>query len=100
MDIASRKRLGGLTDQTDDLSENNSSVGTKLDQTEAVGLQQSLAKLLDRKGVGEVVETGELWKCLFGNIDQQKLKKEALKEIRREQMASAAEVRRDLMITA
>ena len=70
------------------------SLGVQLDQSEALGLQQHVAKLLERRGVGEVVETGEIWKCLFGNSDHNRIRQEALKEVQRDQAASAAEHRR------
>jgi hypothetical protein len=56
--------------------------------------------LLEKKGIGEVVETGELWKCLFGNAEQNEMRESALKEVHREQRASAAESRRDAVIAA
>ena len=72
----------------------------QLDQSEALGLQQHVGKLLERRGVGEVVETGELWKCLFGNADHEHIRQRAVKEVQREQAASAAESRRDVMVMA
>ena len=68
-------------------------MGLKLDQSEAVGLQQHVGKLLDRREIGEIVETGELWKCLFGNGRENGVRQQIVKETQREQRASAAETR-------
>jgi E3 ubiquitin-protein ligase SHPRH len=102
LDLASRKRLGKLDPSRDEdtSSENDPKIASRLDQSEARGLQQNLTKLLERKGIGEVVETGELWKCLFGNAEQNKMRESAVKEIHREQRAGAAESRRDAVIAA
>jgi hypothetical protein len=75
------------------LSEPEPILGPKLDESEARGLQQHLGKLLERRGIGEVVETGELWKCLFGNTGNQSIREHALKEVQRDQRATAAENR-------
>lgn len=102
LDLASRKRLGKLEPSVDEDAsrENDPKIASRLDQSEAHGLQQNLTKLLERKGIGEVVETGELWKCLFGNAEQNKMRESAMKEMNREQRASAAEYRRDALIAA
>ena len=95
LDVSSRKRLGELNE--DSLTQ-NLSLGLQLDQTEALGLQQHVGKLLERHGIGEVVETGEIWKCLFGNAEQNRVKQQVLKEVHRDQRASAAEARRSTMV--
>jgi E3 ubiquitin-protein ligase SHPRH len=96
LDVSSRKRLGDLKDPQSPTSPTKGDpyVGLQLDQAEAIGLQQHLGKLVERHGVGEVVETGELWNCLFGNSNQQRARiQEVLKEVQRDQRASAAENR-------
>jgi hypothetical protein len=102
LDLASRKRLGNLEPSGDEdpSRENEPKIASRLDQSEARGLQQNLTKLLERKGIGEVVETAELWKCLFGNAEQNKMRETVLKEIHREQRASAAESRREAVVAA
>jgi hypothetical protein len=95
LDVSSRKRLGELNE--DSLTQ-NLSLGLKLDQTEALGLQQHVGKLLERRDIGEVVETGEIWKCLFGNAEQNRVKQQILKEVHRDQRASAAEARQSTMV--
>jgi hypothetical protein len=99
LDVSSRKRLGNIDTTTEGGSaDHNSSLGLQLDQSEARGLQQHLGKLLERRGVGEVVETGELWKCLFGNAEQIRMKQQVLKEVHRDQRAGAAEARRSAIV--
>jgi hypothetical protein len=98
LDVSSRKRLA--SGETSSNGKGTSSLGMQLDQSEALGLQQHVGKLLERRGVGEVVETGELWKCLFGNADHEHMRQRAVKEVQREQAASAAESRRDVMVMA
>ena len=70
----------------------------QLDQSEARGLQQNVGGLLERRGVGEVVEAGELWKCLFGNVEQNCARQQISKEVHRDQRATAAEGRRSAMV--
>ena len=98
LDVSSRKRLGELNDSPESPSRQNPSLGLQLDQTEALGLQQHVGKLLERRGIGEVVETGELWKCLFGDAEQNRVRQQILKEVHRDQRASAAEARRSTMV--
>jgi len=98
LDVSSRKRLA--SGETSSNGKGTSSLDMQLDQSEALGLQQHVGKLLERRGVGEVVETGELWKCLFGDADHEHLRQRAVKEVQREQAASAAESRRDVMVMA
>jgi hypothetical protein len=98
LDVSSRKRLGELNDSPEGSSRRNPSFGVQLDQTEALGLQQHVGKLLERRGIGEVVETGELWKCLFGDAEQNRVRRQILKEVHRDQRASAAEARRSTMV--
>jgi E3 ubiquitin-protein ligase SHPRH len=100
LDLASRKRLGNVEPSSaEDVSLNSEPMlASWLDQSEARGLQQNVPKLLERKGIGEVVETGELWKCLFGNAEQNQRRESLLKEIHREQRASAAESRRAVFV--
>ena len=98
LDVSSRKRLGKFNNPSEGSSKHNPSLGLQLDQTEALGLQQHVGKLLERRGVGEVVETGELWKCLFGNAEQSYMREQILKELHRDQRASAAEARRGTMV--
>ena len=93
LDVSSRKRLGSWNElPTKELSSDNS-LGVQLAQSEAHDLQQHVGKLLEKRGVGEVVETGELWKCLFGNVEQNTTRHRAVKEVQRDQRASAAEAR-------
>src|SRR5271170_4197259 len=96
LDISTRKRLGNLNEfeSRSGLAVNVSSLGVQLDQSETRGLQQNVGGLLERRGVGEVVETGELWRCLFGNSDQTMARAQAVKEVQRDERASAAEARR------
>lgn len=100
LDVSSRKRLENLTDSPteDGSTARDPSLGLQLDQSEARGLQQHLGKLLERRGVGEVVETGELWRCLFGNAEQNRARQQITKEVNRDQRATAAEARRGTMI--
>jgi hypothetical protein len=98
LDVSSRKRLA--SGETSSNGKGSCSLGVQLDQSEALGLQQHVAKLIERRGVGEVVETGELWKCLFGNADQELIRQRAVKEVQRDQAARAAESRRDVMVMA
>jgi len=101
LDVSTRKRLSNVEDSARDnspVSKYNSSVGLQLDQSEAQGLQQHIGKLLERRGVGEVVETGELWKCLFGNAEQNIVRAQGLKEVQRDERASAAEARRTAIV--
>ena len=98
LDVSSRKRLGEINNPPEDSSRQNLSLGLQLDQAEALGLQQHVGKLLERRGIGEVVETGELWKCLFGDAEQNHVRQQILKEVHRDQRASAAEARRSIMI--
>lgn len=102
LDLGSRKRLGNFEPSLDEATSLKSEpiIASQLDQSEARGLQQNLSKLLERKGVGEVVDAGELWKCLFGNAEQNKMRENLLKEIHRDQRASAAESRRATMVAA
>jgi E3 ubiquitin-protein ligase SHPRH len=94
LDVSSRKRLASLQDaEASANGKGGASLGVQLDQSETVGLQQHVGKLLERRGVGEVVETGELWKCLFGGQDHDGIRQRAVKEVQREQAASAAEAR-------
>ena len=96
LDVSTRKRLSDMENSAEESSpaKLNPSLGFQLDQSEAQGLQQHIGKLLERRGVGEVVETGELWKCLFGNKEQNSARAEAFKEFQRNERASAAETRR------
>lgn len=89
LDVSSRKRL-----ETETLDE-KSPIDRRLDQSEARGLRQNIGKLLERRGVGEIVDPSELWKCLFGNAEQNRLRHQAMKEVQREAIALAAENRRD-----
>lgn len=100
LDVSSRKRLGNLNDSSkgEITTLQNPSLDLQLDQSEARGLQQHLGKLLERRGVGEVVETGELWKCLFGNSEQNGVTQQIMKEVHRDNRASAAEARRSAII--
>jgi len=96
LDVSSQKRLGSLHDTPEHGStEQNPSLGLQLDQSEARDLQQHV---LGRRSVTEVVETGELWKCLFGDIEQNRVRQKALKEVHRDQRAGAAEARRNTMV--
>ena len=96
LDVSTRKRLSKTEEMAEDKSlvRNNPSLYVQLDQSEAQGLQQHIGRLLERHGVGEVVETSELWKCLFGNGEQAVARAQALKEVQRDQRGSAAEARR------
>ena len=100
LDVSTRKRLSHLDNSPQGNSpvKHNPSLGLQLDQSEAQGLQQHIGKLLERRGVGEVVETGELWKCLFGNADQTLARAQAVKEVQRDERASAAEARRTAIV--
>jgi E3 ubiquitin-protein ligase SHPRH len=100
LDVSSRKRLGSLQKSSVEDSSTivNPSLRYQLDQSEAEGLQQHLGKLLERRGVGEVVETGEIWKCLFGNAEDNNVRLQVLKEVQRDQRAAAAEARMTTMI--
>ena len=98
LDVSSKKRLGELNNPPGGSSNHNPSLGLQLDQTEALGLQQHVGKLLERRGIGEVVESGELWKCLFGGAEQNRVRLQILKEVHRDQRASAAEARRSTMV--
>lgn len=101
LDVSTRKRLSHVENSERGNSPANKhtpSLGFQLDQSEAQGLQQHIGKLLERRGVGEVVETGELWKCLFGNAEQNLGRAQALKEVQRDERASAAEARRTAMV--
>lgn len=102
LDLASRKRLGNFEPSiAEDASLSSEPIiASRLDQSEAHGLQQNLPKLIERKGIGEVVETGELWKCLFGNAEQNMMRESLVKEIQRDQRASAAEARRAALVAA
>ena len=102
LDLASKKRLGNfeLSSAAEASLHSAPLLALQLDQSEARGLQQNVPKLLERKGIGEVVETGELWKCLFGNVEQNKVRESLLKEIHRDQRASAAESRRAALVVA
>jgi len=97
LDVSSRKRL--QTDDSDDHPQGNAAINQCLDLSEARGLRQNIGKLLERRGIGEVVETSELWKCLFGNGEQNRLRQRAMKEVQRERIATAAESRRVSTIT-
>lgn len=101
LDVSSRKRLGRLQGSTPEESSTSPSPSLRLqlDQSEAQGLQQHLGKLLERRGVGEVVETGEIWKCLFGNAEHNNARLQLLKEVQRDQRAAAAEARMTAMIS-
>jgi len=100
LDVSTRKRLSHIDNSPLGNSpvKHNPSLGLQLDQSEARGLQQHIGKLLERRGVGEVVETGELWKCLFGNADQTLARAQAVKEVQRDERASAAEARRTAIV--
>ena len=95
LDVSTRKRFEDLKNTTTEgeSSEPAPILGPKIDESEARGLQQHLGRLLERRGIGEVVETGELWKCLFGNKGNQSIREQAMKEVQRDQRASAAENR-------
>jgi E3 ubiquitin-protein ligase SHPRH len=105
LELSSQKRLGNWKDWKDQLGNGKSaepepkpSLGPQLDESEARGLQQHVGRLLERRGIGEVVETGELWKCLFGDGERNSLREKALKEVQRDQLATAAEMRRGAMV--
>jgi len=102
LDLASRKRLGNFEPSSAEDTSLHSEplLASRLDKSEARGLQQNVPKLLERKGIGEVVETSELWKCLFGNVEQNKSREALLKEIHRDQRAIAAESRRAALVAA
>lgn len=76
----------------------SSTIDTQLGQSEARGLRQNLGRLLEKRGVGEVVEASEAWKCLFGNAEENRVRQQAMKEVRREQVAHAAESRRNTVV--
>ena len=100
LDLSSRKRLVNAKDVINDRVlegsplEMNGSLSTQLDESEALGLQQHLGKLVERRGVGEVVETNELLSCLFGKFEQNHIRQMLLKEVQRDERATAAETRR------
>jgi hypothetical protein len=100
LDVSTRKRLSNFEESVQQSSpvKLSPSLGVQLDQTEAQGLRQHIGKLLERRGVGEVVETGELWKCLFGNAEENVVRAQALKEVQRDARASAAEARRTVIL--
>lgn len=98
LDVSSRKRLGYWNESPTKERSNDDSLCLQLDQSEAHDLQQHVGKLLEKRGVGEVVETGELLKCLFGNIEQNTTRHHILKEVQRDQRAGAAEARRTAMV--
>jgi len=94
LDISSRKLLGNMNSQMEESTEGSPLIGRNLDWSETQGLQQHIGRLLERRGVGEVVEKDELWACLFGNAGQRQVRQLAMKEALREQTAAAAENRR------
>ena len=100
VELSSQKRLGNGKDQLRNgtLTKSKPLLGPQLDESEARGLQQNVGKLLERRGIGEVVETGELWECLFGDSEQNKMREKALKEVQRDQFATAAETRRAVTV--
>ena len=98
LDVSSRKRLGNPNESETRVA-GASSLGVQLDQSEAYGLQQNVGGLLEKRGIGEVVETGELWKCLFGNAEQNCARQQILTEVHRDQRATAAEGRRITMVS-
>jgi hypothetical protein len=97
LDISSRKLVGDMNSETEDIPERDTLIGRNFDQSETEGLQQHIGRLLERKGAGEVVKKDDLWTCLFGNAQQRQMQQLAMKEISREQAAVAAESRRTVV---
>ena len=102
LELSSQKRLGswkGKLESGNPVEQKlKPSFGPQLDKSEAKDLQQHIGRLLERRGIGEVVETGELWECLFGDGERNGLREKVLKEVQRDQLATAAETRRTAMV--
>jgi hypothetical protein len=102
LELSSQKRLGSWKGQLESgkpiEQKLKPSLGPQLDKSEAKDLQQHIGRLLERRGIGEVVETGELWECLFGDGERNGLREKVLKEVQRDQLATAAETRRTAMV--
>jgi hypothetical protein len=98
--LSSQKQLESLeTFMAEDSAPDTSSsidysLGVRLDQSEAKGLQQHLGVLLERQSVGEIVENRELWNCLFGNAKLSLINQSRMRETDRSRRAEAAESRR------
>jgi hypothetical protein len=92
LEVSSRKRLE--SDFSEGYCQESATIDRFLDQSEARGLRQNVGRLIEKRGKGEMVETTELWKCLFGNTEQTRLRQQAMKEVQRERIARAAEDRR------